>query len=93
MISQKISLSVNAIKCDLQLVRLIKNKKNPPKQPIHVIITNIFFFSGIDVAFKTMSASFVNLDIPHAYALLFYLAIFLAGLMFLVSSYSLISFL
>lgn len=39
---------------------------------------------GIDVAFTTMSASFANLDIPPAYALLFYLAIFLAGLMFLI---------
>ena len=62
-------------------------KSNSPKQPMPVIFTNTFFLSGIDVAFKTMSASFVNLDIPHAYALLFYLAIFLAGLMFLVSSY------
>lgn len=43
-----------------------------------------YSIGGIDVAFRTMAASFVNLEIPPAYALLFYLAIFLAGLMFLI---------
>ena len=40
--------------------------------------------SEMDVVFKTMAAAFANLEIPPAYALVFYLAIFLAGLMFLV---------
>ena len=40
---------------------------------------------GKDVIFTTMTAAFSELDIPHIYSFLFFLGIFLAGIMFLVS--------
>lgn len=39
---------------------------------------------GLDVIFTTMPSAFAQLGIPPVYALLFYLSIFLAGLMFLI---------
>ena len=45
----------------------------------------LFIFTDVDVVFTTMAAAFVNLEVPPVYAMLFYLGLFVAGLMFLVS--------
>ena len=52
--------------------------------PFRLKMLESLLVSEMDVVFKTMAAAFANLEIPPAYALVFYLAIFLAGLMFLV---------
>jgi hypothetical protein len=41
--------------------------------------------SGFEAIFTTMAAAFTELEIPPVYALLFYLSVFIAGMMFLVN--------
>lgn len=50
-----------------------------------VLVNQELSIKGFDVIFTTMAAAFSELDIPPVYAMLFYLSIFIAGIMFLVS--------
>ena len=43
------------------------------------------YISGLDIIFTTMAAAFASLEVPHVYAMLFYLSVFIGGLMFVVS--------
>ncbi|XP_052812558.1 sodium- and chloride-dependent GABA transporter ine-like [Mya arenaria] len=52
----------------------------------HIVPSYMYNIKGLDVIFTTMPAAFSHLGIPSVYALLFYLSIFLAGLMFLIVS-------
>ncbi|XP_060554183.1 sodium- and chloride-dependent GABA transporter 2-like [Ruditapes philippinarum] len=49
-----------------------------------VLPNQLFKIVGFEAIFTTMAAAFTELEIPPVYALLFYLSVFIAGMMFLI---------
>ena len=54
-----------------------------------MVMILMVYFSGFKVVFTAMPAAFAALDVPPVYAMLFFLSMFLSGIMFLVRNMSL----